>query len=55
MREAEQYRNDLGTLNDYYDRDNREREARDELFREYRNWDREEGVGTSQNLGGMSG
>ncbi|KAH9021473.1 hypothetical protein EDB85DRAFT_417747 [Lactarius pseudohatsudake] len=43
-REAEQYRYNVELLNGYYERDMREREEREALIREYREWDVEGNV-----------
>jgi hypothetical protein len=43
MHEADQYRYDAALLNDYFERDMREREERDALVQAYREWGAEEG------------
>lgn len=38
MHEAEQWRHNMGLLNEYYERDVREREEHAALLQEYRAW-----------------
>jgi hypothetical protein len=44
MHEAEQWRHNMGQLNEYYERDIREREERAALLQEYRAWYLEDDV-----------
>jgi hypothetical protein len=43
MQEAEQDQRNFELINEYYERDIQEREAREELLQEYRQWNAEEG------------